>query len=176
MAVINLVFLFFYTEQMTSIFLRGFVGREFLSTSKQVRIPAVVPPNGASRIKRRFHVRGESGWTDHVPPRVVPLIAYLAATDLVFLLCPPRANSPRETETGSASIGSLLQDTMGNISSCCGNNTGRATRRRRRWLCQLGRIGPAERLITCCPPGRLAQETREPGQVSLDADGGVSNT
>lgn len=39
--------------------------------------------------------------------------------------------------------------------------------------CQLGCIGPAGRLFTFRPPGLLAQETREPGQVSLDADGGV---
>lgn len=146
--------------------------REFLGTHKHVRNPVPPPPlpNGAFRIKRRSHVGWESDRSDHVPPWAVPLIAYLAAADPEFLLCPPRANSPRETETDSASIGSLLQDMVGNISLRSGNNTGRAARLPG---CQAAR---RRRRIACRPPGRLAQETREPGQVSLDAGGWVANT
>lgn len=110
--------------------------------------PASVPPNGAFHIKRCSHVRRESGRSDHVPPRVVPLIPYLAAADPEFLLCPARANSPRETETDSASIRSLLQDTMGNISSRCGNNNGRTTRRRRRRALRASLAASAQRDVS----------------------------
>lgn len=141
------------------------VGREFVITPKQIRNPATVPPNRALRIKRCSQVWQENGWSDHVPPRVVPLIAYLAAADPPRVpFVPPRANSPRETETDSASIRSLLQDTVGNISSRWGNNTGRTTMRQQNPPCQLGRNGPAGRFMACCPAGRLVQETREPGK------------